>query len=414
MNDDNVYYQYINDNVNFLKKESERKVNYFANKVQNSDVLCLTVNTDKLINMTMVKTHVNYGIDRHIAEIDNYDEFISNITKLSPVIRINGYTYKLDCCILANYKSPIHAISAITCNDNYYIINSSGDRETKYFSNEKKIKNMINPCALLPFNWTNTNDVFYIDGNCTVQYKKEVEIDPVFAYNIKKSPAVLIYVKYNDENLRTLSKISDKIKSVTLNKKVYLEALNNIYDLNSLSNDELKTHLRTIYKDDVDELFLKAKHMKSNYNFLYEFLFKVPMNHEQQRNDIIAREFFIGLINKYVKSGSIYKIKNLWDKKFFEDKIKTIITTYGLTNGNIIMFLNGYLKFDFTTLQNINTNKDVIYNKLFYDTDNKRFYDSNLQISIPSTNSFIDYKLISILLKLYIEKFVFKTTRISL
>ena len=162
---------------------------------KNPDYLLVRLSTDK-----DYPNHYKYTNTNH------------NINTLQENIHLNGYYYKLDTVILANFNREQggHAISGITCNDNKYIYNGWMKSTMDKGINEQT-KSVL-PCELMPFNWNikNSNSFCLNLKKCKLDLgnnKKDL------CFSFSKGNRLLIYVKQG--------KVEEDIKDVKdVNKTV--------------------------------------------------------------------------------------------------------------------------------------------------------------------------------------------------
>jgi len=127
------------------------------------------------------------------------------------------------------------------------------------------------------------------------------------AYNIATSYVMLIYVKSKEPMSTKVIKskdVSTSLGSFFVNKEQYLEDFKKLYDLESLSLDNLINHIRNIYNNAYDNkgdfLIVLSTNMKNHFRFLYEKLLKKTLDPSVD-NDELRRELFIALINRFIK-----------------------------------------------------------------------------------------------------------------
>jgi len=392
VNNDKLYIQNPNLRVN--------NPNYINQKLINTDILFINY---KDANVLDVNQHE--PLDKYKDKIEKYDELVNSIKGFAPTLFINGYLYRLDCCMLGNYNNPEHAISGITCNNEYYVIDSIGTIK-KISSDPFKTKIGFTPCKILPYDWTHTDNSFFIDKcNISMQPADYPDTGNRF-FNISKSSTVLVYIKGDINDVRISSANVEDVSSLKLEKKILKKNLREIYNLESLTDNEILSHINSIYNTDYNLLNL-SDDMKANYKSLYEILLKKPMNFNEPQ-DKLRKEFFIGLINKYVSKGNVYKVNNLSDEAIFNPILYNKISSIGYKDGNLVKELILYLKLNIDDLSKLILYTEYTYNS-FFDSSfgNERFYDRYIIHAIPENITY-NYKFIRILYKIYIEKIVFK------
>ena len=117
-----------------------------------------------------------------------------NINTLQDNIYLNGYYYKLDSIILANFNREQggHAISGVTCNDNKYIYNGWMKSTMDKGINEKTAKEL--PCELMKFDWNvKKSNPFCLN---LTKCKLDLGINKKdLCFSFSKGKRLLIYVK---------------------------------------------------------------------------------------------------------------------------------------------------------------------------------------------------------------------------
>jgi hypothetical protein len=234
--------QNINKNrINGADIEKEREE--IKNKIDN--------NPDYLILMHKSLFKTQHNINKLASSIKNNNEELyktlninhyiddDDIKNYNDTIKFNGYIYKLDSCLINNfrntniknklmqpYKEDQHAITGITCNKNRYVYNGwirkSLDPARRIGTNsEISIDSSLKsyPCSLIEFNWDLKNSKEFCLN------KKECKLDTEgitgenLCFNFTKGTRILIYVKYRKISSKSKSKSSSSLSSSSKSKE---------------------------------------------------------------------------------------------------------------------------------------------------------------------------------------------------
>jgi len=324
----NLYFQLVDSSLSIAKHTDS--IEHFINKIQNSDILCIAHNTNNDLITSALSTRAaqNHNLDRYKEHIRDYSSLIKDIREFSKKITINDNEYILDSCIIVNINNQSHAISCITCGEKGYYVYDSWDNFKSIKSNEYKKRVVRNSCPTYKYDWTNTAQDFAIsDVGCDFQVtSRGTQMPPGYMnYNIETSQVLLIYIKsskYFEYGMDTID--SPPLDSFQINKSAYLRELREIYDLESLSTQELATHIINIYDDAYDTkgqllIHLSSMSMAGHLRFLYEKILKKSMNPDPNPivNENMCRELYIALILKFINKGTVLKYDNLITSSFF-------------------------------------------------------------------------------------------------
>ena len=184
------------------------------------------------LELNLNKENIGYKLD-----IDTYSDITySGIKELHEEIIYNNYVYKLDSCILDNYKlddrnsdkgvAHRYAISGVTLDNNKYFYNG----EARVIKNEQeynliyKNADKILPCELLPFNWNVRdyyNKITLSDAICN-KTLNTISDDKKISYYFGRGVRTLIYVRqYKIPN-------TDKSDKSTMQRKIDRKNRNDI------------------------------------------------------------------------------------------------------------------------------------------------------------------------------------------
>lgn len=411
-NTGNIYIQTINRHF-FGSKEAEPR-NYFSRKIANSDIICINHNVEELY-----RTSEDENLERYSDYIRDYDSFVASVRSFSKTLTLRGKEYTLDSCLLVNYGFPAHVVSGVLCKDNYYVYDSYDNYQSIESKPYKKIISRI-ACPPYKHNWTDPNVAFTLNvTNCdghTAQAGTPVA-QGYAAYNIATSYVMLIYVKSKEPESTKLIKskdVSASLGAFTVNKKKYLEDFRKLYDLESLSLDNLVNHIRNIYNNAYDNkgdlLNFWSTSMKDRFRFLYEKLLKKPLDPSVDNNEL-RRELFIALINRFIKNGTVFKFEQFEDQTYLDSaKATTIdpILTLPLDQRFPFAFyklsLSDDSKAEFRNY--ILANVDFIYHYLFNIQPFTRWYNDYIIRAVTTTIG--ESKFYCIVVRLAIDMTVFK------
>jgi len=389
------------------EKETEK---YIKTKIENADILCINHNIDKFY--TPLPTE---NLNKYKLSINDYDSFVTSVNKYSKILIINDIEYVLDCCLLVNFGTPQHVISCVTCNKKYYVYDSYDEYQSiQDFSNKKKINRIA--CKPYNYDWTNIQNSFYLNVNTCHGIYGDISLPVVEGYgvyNISISSVVLIYVKTSVKS-NTMIK-SKSISSLNVDRKLYINELKKLYDIENLPMNKLANHIRQIYGNDIVEL---SRNMNKNYKLLYEKMVKRILEPEIS-NETLRKELFIALINRFIKNATIFKHEKLVDDVYFENiKIKIVLPIFvSLSKAEAIKKSFELLGFENDVkIQNyIKLNTPSIVEVLYRSYKYKRGYDEYIYNLITSTiGDSPENKFCYIILKLYVERNVFKRTPYSI
>jgi hypothetical protein len=338
--------------------------------------------------------------------ISNFSKVYDQIKKTENTIKINQYSYNLDSCLFRNInklEEGGHAIAGITCpNNNKYIIDSINNRISYNDYKNNKVKEILNPCRPLLYDWTTLDKDFCIDSSSCdkIEFVKNKE---KLCYNFSESNLVCIYVKNQDNSINISS--SDDIDEPSLishdfkydKKKISVLIKNNIYDyLKTYNIEELKKfiheNISKYYKQDLIDI----QKNPNEYHYLYEKITNKKINLKLD-NYNVSRTILLNLIYSYLKNGTIYIIYKYTDKLTIEKYVK-----YYLSKS--IKELKTYFDID-------SYDKSMlarIHEYLF--KENKDFYDKYI-LKINSDRE--DIKLKQLLVKLIIIKRLYKKIKIE-
>ena len=433
--------------INLIKNKNDIYINLKHNKkdIYNLNKIHSNIdNKDKLISdletINIIILNINYNVlydfkdisdlndlDTYSDKINNYNTLKKNINNIAEEITINNHTFKLDCCIITNNYPNIftnltdyHAIAGINCNKTNYIIDSRNKFEfnTDNF-NLTITKKFKYDRSLLKYNWLNDlkkKYTFYIDdlnnkvicNNITSDKSLSLltSLKKYISYNIESSPILFFYIKKNITEIETpkiqIEKNSSSISSSSLNintKKLVLSSRSISRNINSLYNFELltKDELLTIVNNNLYKT-PSTINIIENYNYLYYYLFKIPIDKEKSNEDLI-KEVLIKIIKLYLSKNIIIKFYN--DNYIFKIYIDFYISkdiTY------LINKLNEYTYSEYT-LDTFRTYEKWFYNLLFI--TETRYYNKYI------TNLEKD-NIYKILIRLLIDKVLFNNHIINI
>ncbi len=303
---------------NFYDRTKERDVlhNININRVNEADIEKekaeindkIDNNPDYLILMhkSLFKTHQNINKlassiknnNEELYETLNINSYITNddIKNYNERIEFNGYIYKLDSCLINNYRNTNvknkmiapqpedqHAITGITCNKNKYVYNGwirkSLDPARRIGTKPEIIVDSSlksYPCSLIKFDWDLKNSKEF----CLNKRECKLDIDGItgedLCFNFTKGTRILIYVKHR--------KISSKSKSSSKSES------------NSKSKEEVNYY-------DIDD-----KKLRENF---YEYI-----NPKSMKLNILKER--LRLLGYYKLNQSREKLEKIYMKKYIE------------------------------------------------------------------------------------------------
>ncbi len=303
---------------NFYDRTKERDVlhNININRVNEADIEKekaeindkIDNNPDYLILMhkSLFKTHQNINKlassiknnNEELYETLNISSYITNddIKNYNERIEFNGYIYKLDSCLINNYRNTNvknkmiapqpedqHAITGITCNKNKYVYNGwirkSLDPARRIGTKPEIIVDSSlksYPCSLIKFDWDLKNSKEF----CLNKRECKLDIDGItgedLCFNFTKGTRILIYVKHR--------KISSKSKSSSKSES------------NSKSKEEVNYY-------DIDD-----KKLRENF---YEYI-----NPKSMKLNILKER--LRLLGYYRLNQSREKLEKIYIKKYLE------------------------------------------------------------------------------------------------
>lgn len=303
---------------NFYDRTKERDVlhNININRVNEADIEKekaeindkIDNNPDYLILMhkSLFKTHQNINKlassiknnNEELYETLNINSYITNddIKNYNERIEFNGYIYKLDSCLINNYRNTNvknkmiapqpedqHAITGINCNKNKYVYNGwirkSLDPARRIGTKPEIIVDSSlksYPCSLIKFDWDLKNSKEF----CLNKRECKLDIDGItgedLCFNFTKGTRILIYVKHR--------KISSKSKSSSKSES------------NSKSKEEVNYY-------DIDD-----KKLRENF---YEYI-----NPKSMKLNILKER--LRLLGYYKLNQSREKLEKIYIKKYLE------------------------------------------------------------------------------------------------
>ena len=410
----NIYIQSINREV-FGEKEEELK-NYFSRKITNSDIICINHNIEGLYN-----TSEDENLNRYSSYMRDYNSFVESVRGFSKTLTLYGREYTLDSCLLVNYSVPQHVVSGVSCKDNYYVYDSYDNYQSIESKPYKKIISRV-ACPPYKHDWTDPNVAFTLNVTKCDGYTAHTgtPVNPGYAaYNIATSYVMLIYVKSKEPMSTKVIKskdVSTSLGSFFVNKEQYLEDFKKLYDLESLSLDNLINHIRNIYNNAYDNkgdfLIVLSTNMKNHFRFLYEKLLKKTLDPSVD-NDELRRELFIALINRFIKNGTVFKYEQFVDQTYLDSAKATVIDPI------LTLHPDQHLPFAFYKLNLLEESKkeyrdyilanvDFIYHYLFNTPPFTRWYNDYIKWAVSTTIEENKYKFYCIVVRLGIDMTVFK------
>jgi hypothetical protein len=411
-----MYIQTIN-RLQLKEKESESR-NYFSEKIANSDIICINHNVQGLYN-----TSEDENLDRYRSSIKDYDSFVASVRGFSKKLTLYGNEYTLDSCLLVNYGVPEHVISGVMCKDNYYVYDSYDNYQSVKSKPYKKVISRI-VCPPYKHNWADPNVAFTLNVNKCDGHTASAgtPVDPGYAaYNIATSYVMLIYVKSKDSTgtsiIKSRSSTADTTTSIgafVINKKNYLRGFKELYDLESLPLDNLINHIRNIYNtaydNKGDSLIFLSTSMKDHFRFLYEKLLKKTLDPSVD-NNVLRRELFIALINRFIKNGTVFKYELFVDQTFLNNmkelNIKPILTLPSDQHYPFAFYKIGLSDDSKAEYRNyILANVDFIYNYLFNTQPFTRWYNDYIKWAVSTTIG--ENKFYCIIVRFIIDITIFK------
>ena len=322
---------------------------------------------EKLISISniLLIEYVEEINDEYIIEsgINNFDKFIEDIKHKKSIIKINKAIYKLDSCIVYSLKNKSHIIAGITCNNNKYIVDSLDKYNKSSKINSKLYKYKYSTCKPILYRW-DLLSTFCITTQCNTY---NIETDDNFCYNANSDYVILIYIKSESE-IESSSIIFDESSLISKDFKFTKEEKSlliiDIYsNLNLYSYDEIAAVLEE-YKYSTYYLDLIENNINTRYCLLYEKLVKKPLD-KRINKEILLKDIYIKLLEKYLKKGLIYNIEEYTDDNTIYKEIKKL----SLETEDILFDIYGSDYIEEIILSNTNE----IYNFLFINKE--AFYD---------------------------------------
>ncbi len=372
-------YNITNDITEITKIDYNLEFEEIKNKIINiPDVLLL--NTYSLHYEQVYNYLLTINNEFNIYNIKNYNlnkQHFQELLDFKDTIIFQGFTYKLDSVLLANYNIFKHSIAGITCNNNRYVYNgwNSKIEDVSFLKNGNSI-----PCSLMRYDWNlNEDNEFCLNQKeCKLDNITDVK-DLCFSFN--KGKRTLVYVKVNEENvssssLKSFSKSKSNYKDIdNLSLEEIIKKLKefNYIILSSLSLDLLKEILIKHYLDfDLKSLLNENK---------TEYFTKLEIDKFNDDELIVINDIY------YLKKILFYYlfILNLTDINI-DLNIKKEIFLYYFNNNSIVQIYNTYFKNIAVLMTNL---KQKI---------SKDFYEPNISLNFKSLKKIIP--------KLFKEEFI--------
>ncbi len=295
-------------------KEKDVLYNININKVNEADIEKekkeindkIDSNPDYLILMhkSLYKTYQN--INKLASSIKNNNEELyqtlnisdhiknDDIKNYNDKIEFNGYIYKLDSCMINNFRNTNvknkmiapqpedqHAIAGITCNKNKYVYNGwirksldparrIGTKPEITF--DSSIKSY--PCSLIKFDWDLKNSKEFCLNKRECKLDTEGITGEDLCFDFTKGARILVYVKYrkissSSSSSSSLSKSKEEIDYYHIDDKTLKENFYDYIDPKAMETKILKERLRLLgyYKLNQSREKLEKIYMKKYIEF---------------------------------------------------------------------------------------------------------------------------------------------------
>ena len=322
--DNKLYYTLKNDLIKRdIKADPSIKIKAIIDA--NPDVLVIIKNIpyETLYNKTNTKLYdpylsTNYKYKHNFNALDIKNE-----------ITFNGYTYKLDSCLLSNFNRDKggHVVAGITCRDNKYVYNGWNDETLDEGIKEPIIKSDTKQCSLFKYDWTSktiTEDFCFNTNECKLSSNFNSE-DLCFSFN--KGSKVYVYVKTVSTTSQNSSKITTINRFTTPSINIS-SAIRTVFSVNKLSKEDYLSLFKDIYE----------KYIETLENF--KFYTSIP---------IIIKSFDKLKYNEhFITELSVEELKKLYvdylKYTYIDNKIKFIKIIHDTYINNYIIELKKMLK----------------------------------------------------------------------
>ena len=317
-------YEYKKINIENERKELLKTINDVPNYIV---VFHSDISTNSKIISTGYTLLKNYRNDEaNVYNLESYKINFEGILEYKDDITFNNVKYKLDSCLLGNFDKGVnkHSIAGITCNGNRYVYNGWTRKTYDPALKNKNIKTGNNfPCSLMKYDWDLKKDEEFCLNSKLCKLDFDIKKKDL-CFSFAKGDRILVYVRVDEEKSTNITTLNSSQVNLTDIKKL----IRDIYQIDKLTEDELKNHLLFFVMND-----LKGKNDKeiNNYirNFfkdktidnLKEMLFnKIIENYdipEKKKKDYISRKE----VYKNFKSFKSFKGKLLKQQVFLADFI---------------------------------------------------------------------------------------------
>jgi hypothetical protein len=347
-------YKFLNVNVLDIYYFDDNK--YYCNLHSAINYANLTINYANL-NNDYIKSTIpdilvvyNYKCNSLLEFIKNYSllnkhtiKDIIGINNYEEIVYYNNIKYKLDSVLIINSNGAniqkYHVITGITCNNNKYVYNGwSNQSNDPAIVKENNFQN--GPCSLMKYNWDlKKNEKFCLNAKtCKLDFANIDKKDLCFSFN--KGRRLLIYVRVDETKEKIESSKTQEINELSNIKDIII----NIYDLENLSNNELK-NLLLMLSSKYPPINLEYLNKSDNEIKLYlkEILVDYYYNFNLNKLDIYFKN--IENLDIYIKNIEILDFNNL--KKLFEildNLYGGLDKSYIKTKKNLLIYLKKIIK----------------------------------------------------------------------
>jgi hypothetical protein len=263
---------------------------------------------------------------KYTTDVDLSDEYQmpSSIKLNGKYVYFNGFKYKLDCCLIANYNIDAikkgHAIAGLTYNNQGYIYNGWTQLQTTQERKKEFNKKRREPCKLFSRDWIddiyaeNGNNGFCIPANCS-KLEAVQEKYYCFDFSKKQDGKILIYVKTNEQYLEeTTVNIPKSIQYSSLSLEKLTDKYHN-FKGKSL-NDLIKILEQFGYTQNSLQNLLADF---SNYSTLFFIICNIKQQKQESSLEDEKKLFLINLIMLYLKKNKILLLEYLNNNLIYDN-----------------------------------------------------------------------------------------------
>jgi hypothetical protein len=333
-------------------------------KNQHPEYICVNVwkqETQNIAFHNFLELNLNRENVRYKLDIDTYSDITySGIKELQEEIIYNNYVYKLDSCLLDNYKlddrnsdkgiAHRYAISGVTLDNNKYFYNG----EARIIKNREEYNliyqnaDKILPCELLKYDWNVRdyyNKITLSDAICN-KTLNTISDDTKISYYFGRGVRTLIYVRqYKISNPELDKKEKEEKEERKMKRKL---------------KNEIKTIIKGLTEDfkKSKDFFIQVKNKIREYKQKYkivELAIKKAKTTDDKKKEI-KNKTDIKIIIKQLYNGNKKRKGLLLEYKNGIKKLKDILKNITL---NTLYDVNEKLKAQFKEIKNkINENID--------------------------------------------------------